>query len=61
MLPIVKDHIRQEVELLKTKGIPDNVPLTPERARKRDDCEAIQLLAELFSHNKTLLFNEIEI
>lgn len=26
--------------------------------KKRDDCEAIQLLAELFSHNKTILFNE---
>jgi hypothetical protein len=24
---------------------------------RRDDCEAIQLLSELFSHNKTILFN----
>ena len=58
MISVIKDHIKQEVKLLESNSIPDDQPLTPEIARNRDDCEAIQLLAELFSHNKTILFNE---
>lgn len=45
MIQIIKDHIRQEVELLRNREIIYNEQITVEVARRRDDCEAIHLLA----------------
>lgn len=57
IISIIKDHIKQEVGLLEPNDIQKSDLLNIEKIKTRDDCEAIQLLSELFSHNKTILFN----